>query len=57
MTTRLLGGVSGRCQIRAEWQYINLRRVFMMIEESIDVGTQWVVFEPNDQPLQTLGRR
>ena len=30
-----------------EWKYVNVRRLFLMIEESIDQGTQWVVFEPN----------
>jgi uncharacterized protein len=33
------------------WRYINVRRLFNMIEESIERGTQWVVFEPNDQFL------
>ena len=33
------------------WRYVNVRRLFIMIEESIDEGTQWVVFEPNDEPL------
>jgi phage tail sheath protein FI len=28
-----------------------VRRLFLYIEESIDQGTQWVVFEPNDQKL------
>ena len=30
------------------WRYINVRRLFNYIEESILEGTQWVVFEPND---------
>ncbi len=30
------------------WRYINVRRLFNMVEESIERGTQWVVFEPND---------
>jgi phage tail sheath protein FI len=34
-----------------EWRYVNVRRLFLMLEESIDEGTQWVVFEPNDQTL------
>jgi phage tail sheath protein FI len=34
-----------------DWQYINVRRLFIYIEASIDQGTQWVVFEPNDQRL------
>jgi len=29
------------------WKYINVRRLFIFIEQSIDRGTQWVVFEPN----------
>jgi len=33
------------------WRYINVRRLFIMVEESIDIGTQWVVFEPNDEKL------
>ena len=31
------------------WQYINVRRIFIYVEKSIQVGTQWVVFEPNDE--------
>ncbi|MGR9115885.1 MAG: phage tail sheath family protein [Gammaproteobacteria bacterium] len=34
-----------------EWKYINVRRLFIMIEESIARSTQWVVFEPNDEFL------
>ena len=33
------------------WRYINVRRLFNYIEASILGGTQWVVFEPNDEPL------
>jgi phage tail sheath protein FI len=33
------------------WRYINVRRLFIFVEESIDEGTQWVVFEPNDYRL------
>lgn len=33
-----------------EWTYVNVRRLFMFVEESIDEGTQWVVFEPNHEP-------
>jgi hypothetical protein len=33
------------------WRYINVRRLFNYVEESIREGTQWVVFEPNDQFL------
>jgi len=30
------------------WRYVNVRRLFLYVEESVDEGTQWVVFEPND---------
>jgi hypothetical protein len=33
------------------WKYINVRRLFIMIESSIERATQWVVFEPNDHRL------
>jgi phage tail sheath protein FI len=33
------------------WRYLNVRRLFNYIEESIFEGTQWVVFEPNDMRL------
>lgn len=33
------------------WKYINVRRLFIFLEESIDEGTQWVVFEPNNEKL------
>jgi phage tail sheath protein FI len=33
------------------WKYINVRRYFLYVGESIDEGTQWVVFEPNDEKL------
>ena len=32
-----------------DWVYINIRRLFIFIEKSIQQGTQWVVFQPNDQ--------
>ena len=35
----------------ASWTYLNVRRLFNMIEKSIYNGTQWVVFEPNDFAL------
>lgn len=33
------------------WKYVNVRRLFLYLEESIDEGTQWVVFESNDEQL------
>ena len=35
----------------SEWRYLNVRRLFNMIKESVQQGTSWVVFEPNDRPL------
>ena len=43
---RTLGG-----DANTEWKYINVRRLFLFLRESIDEGTQWVVFEPNTQNL------
>ena len=39
------------------WRYINVRRLFIMAEASLDVGLQWVVFEPNDRMLWARVRR
>jgi phage tail sheath protein FI len=41
----------------SEWRYINVRRLFNFIEESIARGTRWVVFEPNAMPLWKSIRR
>jgi len=41
----------------AEWKYVNVRRFFLFLRESIDDGTQWVVFEPNDPALWGKIRR
>jgi hypothetical protein len=35
----------------SEWKYLSIRRLALMIEESLFRGTKWVVFEPNDEPL------
>jgi hypothetical protein len=37
-----------------EWQYVKVGRLFPYVEESIDYGTQWAVFEPNEEPLSEL---
>lgn len=42
------------------WRYVPVRRLFIFVEESLDEGLQWVVFEPNDHRLwarvrQTIG--
>jgi phage tail sheath protein FI len=34
-----------------EWKYVNVRRLFLFLSESIDEGTQWTVFEPNNEQL------
>ena len=39
------------------WRYINVRRLFNYVEKSIERGTQWVVFEPNDMMLWARVRR
>lgn len=43
--------LDGSDQEASEWKYIPVRRVALFIEESLFRGTQWVVFEPNDEPL------
>jgi hypothetical protein len=32
-----------------QWRYINVRRLYIFVEQSVIRGTQWVVFEPNDE--------
>jgi phage tail sheath protein FI len=39
------------------WRYISVRRLFNFVEKSIEGGTQWVVFEPNDRKLWARVRR
>ena len=39
------------------WKYINVRRLFIFLEESIKANTNWVVFEPNDELLWIRVRR
>jgi phage tail sheath protein FI len=34
-----------------EWKYVNVRRLFIFLEHSIDKSTQWAVFEPNNERL------
>ena len=41
----------GADQLADEWKYIPVRRTALFIEESLYRGLQWVVFEPNDEPL------
>lgn len=44
-------GARTRAGEESEWRYINVRRLCIMIEESIKRNTSWVVFEPNDLTL------
>lgn len=39
------------CSSDGNWKYVNVRRLFIFIEESIKANTNWVVFEPNDEML------
>jgi phage tail sheath protein FI len=41
----------GDDRLASEWKYVPVRRTALYIEESLYRGTQWVVFEPNDEPL------
>ena len=53
---RIWGGRS-LAEAASEWRYLNVRRLFNFVKESIGQGTQWVVFEPNDQNLWATVRR
>lgn len=43
--------MKGADQLASEWKYIPVRRLALNIEESLFRGSQWAVFEPNDEPL------
>lgn len=43
--------LEGADQIGSEWKYLPVRRLALFLEESLLRGMQWVVFEPNDEPL------
>ena len=43
--------LEGADRLASEWKYIPVRRTALFIEESLYRGTQWVIFEPNDEPL------
>ncbi len=43
--------LEGADQLASQWKYLPVRRLALYIEESLYRGTQWVVFEPNDEPL------
>lgn len=43
--------LEGADDLGSEWKYIPIRRLALFLEESLYRGTQWIVFEPNDEPL------
>ncbi len=43
--------LDGADRLASEWKYLAVRRMALFLEESLFQGTQWVVFEPNDEPL------
>ena len=43
--------LDGADQLESQWKYIPVRRLALYIEASLYQGTQWVVFEPNAEPL------
>lgn len=43
--------LEGADRLASEWKYIPVRRMALYLEESLYRGLQWVVFEPNDEPL------
>jgi phage tail sheath protein FI len=54
VTGRVVWGartLRGADQLADEYKYLAVRRTALFIEESLYRGTQWVVFEPNDEPL------
>jgi Bacteriophage tail sheath protein len=49
--TRILSWGARTTAVQGEWQYVPIRRLALFLKTSIERGTQWVVFEPNDEPL------
>jgi phage tail sheath protein FI len=43
--------LDGADVLASQWKYVPIRRLALFIEETLFRGTQWVVFEPNDEPL------
>lgn len=43
--------LAGADALTSQWKYVPVRRMALFLEESLYRGTQWVVFEPNDEPL------
>jgi len=54
VTGRVVWGartLQGADELASQWKYIPVRRTALFIEQSLYQGTQWVVFEPNDETL------
>lgn len=54
VTGRVVWGartLDGADKQASQWKYVPIRRLALFIEESLYRGTQWVIFEPNDEPL------
>ena len=43
--------LAGADALASQWKYVPVRRMALFLEQSLYRGTQWVVFEPNDEPL------
>ena len=43
--------LQGADLLNSEWKYVNVRRLALYIEQSLEQGIKWAVFEPNDRPL------
>ncbi len=43
--------LAGADALASQWKYVPVRRMALFLEQSLYQGTQWVVFEPNDEPL------
>ena len=54
---RRTSSASRRISTDPEWKYVNVRRYLAYLEQSIDRGTQWAVFEPNGEALWANVRR
>ena len=52
-----LAAARTRAEREPEWQYVHVRRLALFLEESLSAGTQWAVFEPNDEQLWEEVRR
>ena len=44
-------GAHARSSLDKQWWYINVRRLLLFVDKSIEEGMQWVVSGPNDEPL------